>query len=446
MQPPPPVPSRVEEERLRRHLDSSNRSIGTTLYPALVLWGYFFWVSHDPVCLLWAAAMHLWQGVRIHHARHRQVHHDTIQALHAAERRSALHVAVFGLLWGAAPWLMLSKGDLGQLAIMLLMLLGMMSGALGGLAYSPLAARTFLCTVGAMLAARMLVHADVTHLMLGISTGVYTSTLVILHGRHHHTLREQIELRLLAQDQAQTLAQQKAELEALHAERNHLFATASHDLRQPVQALHLQAQGMAEALASHPQALAAQRVVHITQALAQTLDSVLSLHHLEHLAEHAAPEAFPAEALLFDAAQLWQGIAARKGLSLRFHGLEATAWAPRLLVLRLLNNLMDNALKYTPHGGVLVAARVRSRAGQRWIRFEVWDTGPGIPDDEHHRVFEAYHQVPAAAGAPPVAGLGLGLSAVREVCHQRGWPLGLRSRLGRGSVFHFEVPTPPPHP
>lgn len=434
---------RVEVERIRQHLESTNKSLSTTLYPAAILWLYFWWTTRSPSCLYWAVLMHTWQLWRIYlgtHHRRRYADCTDLLTLRRAEWWSASRGVMFAVLWGISPWFLLGGGDSVQLSVALLMLLGIMSGSLGGLTYSLRAGQWFLVALGVSLAVWMLSRADLPHALLAVSTCVYTSSLVVLFRRQHHILVQQLSQRFQAKEQALVLERQKAELEVLHKERNHLFAAASHDLRQPVQALALQAQTLSLALQEHPQAVAAQRMVGIAQAMGETLDSVLFLHQMEHLSQAAKDVRFGAEDLLFEAAQLWQGIAMRKSLDLRFHGLDLVAFAPRLLVFRLLNNLIDNAIKYTESGGVLVAVRARMRQGKPWVRLEVWDTGGGIAPADRDKIFEPFYRATTAAAHSAAAGLGLGLSAAREACAKRGWPMGLRSTGARGSVFYLEVP------
>ena len=106
---------------------------------------------------------------------------------------------------------------------------------------------------------------------------------------------------------------------------------------------------------------------------------------------------------------------------------------------RILQNLISNALRYTSTGGVLVGVRPRGRM----IQLEVWDTGPGIAEDDQEAVFQEFHRLNARASASE--GMGLGLAIVERAAALLGHPLGLKSRLGRGSCFLLQLPlTAPP--
>ena len=108
-----------------------------------------------------------------------------------------------------------------------------------------------------------------------------------------------------------------------------------------------------------------------------------------------------------------------------------------LLVERILQNLLGNALKYTTSGGVLLGCRLR---GDKHWRVEVWDTGAGIPAADQQHVFEEFVQV----GNPErdrSAGLGLGLAIVRRLVDLLDHPLAMRSQLGRGTHFALDLPS-----
>ena len=124
-----------------------------------------------------------------------------------------------------------------------------------------------------------------------------------------------------------------------------------------------------------------------------------------------------------------------KGLTLRFERSSAVVRSDRRLMRRLLQNLVSNALKYTPKGRVVVGCR-RLVGGQ--VRIEVWDTGLGIPANQQRLVFEEFQRL--EQGARAARGLGLGLSIVERLGRVLGHPIAIRSWPGRGSVFSVVAP------
>jgi CheY-like chemotaxis protein len=101
---------------------------------------------------------------------------------------------------------------------------------------------------------------------------------------------------------------------------------------------------------------------------------------------------------------------------------------------RILQNLIGNAVRYTARGKVVVGARRR----RGMVRLEVWDTGPGIPEEEQDNIFLEFRRLNAPASASE--GMGLGLAIVERACALLGHPLGLSSVVGRGTGFMVQVP------
>jgi CheY-like chemotaxis protein len=118
---------------------------------------------------------------------------------------------------------------------------------------------------------------------------------------------------------------------------------------------------------------------------------------------------------------------------------KATLGTDATLLFRVLSNLVSNSLRYTESGGILVACRRRGNVA----RVEVWDTGIGIPAEQHERIFEEFYQLNNPS-RDRTRGLGLGLATVRRIVQLLGHPLWLRSTVGKGSRFTIEVPVADP--
>ena len=100
-----------------------------------------------------------------------------------------------------------------------------------------------------------------------------------------------------------------------------------------------------------------------------------------------------------------------------------------------MQNLLSNAIRYTDSGRILFGCRREDRC----IRIDVWDTGPGIPDDQHEKIFREFMRLPQQ-GKQSVKGLGLGLAIADRICRLLGHTLTVRSWPGKGTVFSVTVP------
>jgi CheY-like chemotaxis protein/two-component sensor histidine kinase len=125
----------------------------------------------------------------------------------------------------------------------------------------------------------------------------------------------------------------------------------------------------------------------------------------------------------------------QKGLSLRVVPSRTSIRSDFILLERILLNLVSNAVRYTAHGGVIVGCRPRNAT----LRIEVWDSGPGIPEQEQKNVFGEFYRG-ANSDDEGRSGLGLGLAIVERLCGLLGHPIELESVVGKGSRFAVTVP------
>lgn len=313
--------------------------------------------------------------------------------------------------------------------------------------------------LGAVLTAAMLAAAAMFMLWRPASDALAWALLVGvalavcgLAGRHAR-LRQQAEAlqaAAFAQDTAARLAADAAEARLRAQQRQadeadeaktRFLAAASHELRQPVQALALQLETLRSAPLGAAEQATVQRLATAVAALQAMAGTLMDVSRINAGAVLPRWDVLPLAPLLRRLADETAPLAEARGLrlALRLHDAGAATVTDALLLERVLRNLLDNAVKYTLHGGVLLALRRRSTAGGAVLRLEVWDTGPGITAADHERVFQDYQQLASAApGGAAGHGLGLGLALVRDLVQQLQLRLVLHSRPGHGSVFFIE--------
>ncbi|MFO1269812.1 MAG: ATP-binding protein, partial [Rubrivivax sp.] len=237
------------------------------------------------------------------------------------------------------------------------------------------------------------------------------------------------------------VAQRTSELAEANAAKTRFLAAASHDLRQPVVAISLLAGLLREQALPEMARSLAQRIGESVAALHGLLAGMLDLSRFDAGVIRPEHQAVPLRPLLEAALADERVTAHDRGLALRLRCGAWTVQTDRVLLERIVRNLVGNAVRYTDSGGVLVAVR---RRGEQAVRLQVYDTGRGIPLDRQDAVFEEFvrldRDAAEAPGRPRGLGLGLGLSLVRRAAQLLGLPLRLRSRVGRGSCFEVELP------
>ena len=225
---------------------------------------------------------------------------------------------------------------------------------------------------------------------------------------------------------------------AEHANRakTRFLASASHDLRQPMHTLSL----FAAALTMRPLDAASREIArHIEtalQALSSQLDALLDVSKLDAGIVAVRASEFSAVQLLRRLVDEFQPAAQRKGLRLYLTAPgEANVLSDPMLLERVLRNLVDNAIKYTPSGSIALSIEADR---EQWI-VRVRDTGTGIPANEQARVFEEFYQV-GNAERDRTQGLGLGLSIVKRLGELLALDLSMRSTEGEGTMFEMRLP------
>lgn len=216
--------------------------------------------------------------------------------------------------------------------------------------------------------------------------------------------------------------------------RTRFLAAASHDLRQPLQALSLYLPLLRKHI-SNPDALATVNAIGASSdSMRSLLDSLLDISKLDSGMVEANVGPTPILDILDRLAIEVAPLAAEKSIRLRI--VPSTLWVESdpTLLQNIIRNLLCNALRYTETGTVLVGAR---RHGDR-VRIEVWDTGPGIAEDQQSRIFEEFYQA-AQPNRSEMQGLGLGLAIIDRLAGLLGHRISLRSRPGKGSVFGVEM-------
>ena len=264
---------------------------------------------------------------------------------------------------------------------------------------------------------------------------------VVGHRRYAILLQQ----RWLLSRQASELQRQTQRAEQALSAKSRLLAAASHDLYQPVHALAL----LVGALRQRPPERETLRLLdhleNTVQSMAAQFGSLLDLSRLESGGLRPEPRAFDLWPLLERVAADEALLAGRKGLRLRLKAATRQAQGPLVLqtdpvlLERILRNLTANAVRYTERGGVLVCVR-NTIAG---LVIQVADSGIGIEPARQASIFEEFVQGHREAPGRR-AGLGLGLTIVRQLVDLLGLQLRLRSRAGRGTVFRLRLPLPLP--
>lgn len=259
--------------------------------------------------------------------------------------------------------------------------------------------------------------------------------------RANETLERRVRERTKALENLNAqLAQAKSEADEANISKTRFLAAASHDILQPLNAARLYATSLVERAEGGDDARLARNVDASLEAVEEILGALLDISRLDAGAHKPEFAALRLDEIFRQLDVEFAPMATEKGLRLTFVPSSAAVRSDRRLLRRLLQNLVSNAIKYTPRGRVLVG--VRRRRGK--LRIEVLDTGVGVPQAKQKIIFKEFQRLDE--GARVARGLGLGLSIVERIARVLGHSITLASVPGKGSVFSVELPAAPALP
>jgi Na+/proline symporter/signal transduction histidine kinase len=236
------------------------------------------------------------------------------------------------------------------------------------------------------------------------------------------------------------LARAKGEAEEANISKTRFLAAASHDILQPLNAARLYVTSLVERQGGGEDARLVSNVDASLEAVEEILGALLDISRLDSGAMRPEISSFRMDELMRQLEVEFTPLAREKDLELAFVPSTRAVRSDRRLLRRLLQNLVSNAIKYTPRGRVLIGCRL---AGAR-LRIDVYDTGLGIPQSKKRMIFREFHRLDQ--GAKVARGLGLGLSIVERIARVLDHPIEVNSKSGRGSQFSVTVPLAPALP
>ncbi len=421
---------------------SWHRTTVSMVLGALILCGVLWQQEASWVMAAWLAAIlvnQAWRGLLA------RAYRRAVPSVADAARWGAywaIGSTLAGALWGAAAIAMFPASPSYQ-ALFIVCQFGVILGGLNLTAVYKPSFYGFVLAALVPLIARVAVEGDQVHLFTAGVLGVVL-VFVLAFGRQvNGVLTQSLAMRyenvdLIHELQAQTEAALAARAAAESASRakSQFLAAASHDLRQPLHAMGLFAAALAVRVRDPEVKPLVASVRASVEALEELFAQLLDLSRLDAGALEPARANVALGPLLARLAADFAPQANAAELALRIVPTRLVVDTDPVLLERILRNLVANAVRYTPTGGVVIGARRRAGA----VRVDVIDSGIGIAEHDRARVFDEFVQLAAAprhhAGG---RGMGLGLAIVRRLAALCGHPVELASTPGHGSRFSITL-------
>jgi len=230
---------------------------------------------------------------------------------------------------------------------------------------------------------------------------------------------------------------QRKQLETISKVRKEMIANVSHDLRTPIMVMTGYAETLLMKLGSTKEADQERYLNIILDSARRLSDLIKQLFEYSKLeAQQITPvkAPFQLEKLIRDTFAQYQIIAKNKEIEINIDCAEniPTVYADVSLIERVIQNLMDNAIKFTPQDGIISICLYNNNDK---VQVKISDTGKGIPDEKQHAIFERYEKSENSNGA------GLGLTIVKKILDMHGSKIQIDSKVNAGTSFSFSLPT-----
>lgn len=349
-------------------------------------------------------------------------------------RRATYPVFFLGMLWAVAMFVFYVDGSTTHQIFLITVILALGTASMfAGIYWFPLYYMYTIPITGSLVI-RLAMEGEAAYIALAFWIFLGALGIHAIAKRLHALVRSEMRLRHESAELTEALREKSEEAEQAMQAKSRFLAAASHDLRQPLHSLALFIDLLKSAQSDAERADLFPRVDRSLGALSKLFDALLDISRLD--ADAVRPEFthFHLADLVGSLVDEFAQTANDKNLSLRQRGDCGVVVSDRMLLERILRNLIGNALRYTEEGGVLISCRSRGDS----ILLQVWDTGIGIPDADREAVFDEYYQL-HNPHRDRNQGLGLGLSIVRRLCLLLQHPLEVNSRVGKGSVFSLRV-------
>ncbi len=435
-----------DAERLRTR--ATQMLVGVGIFPAVMhiavvnLLAVVLWPATNHITTgIWAAGLStcvLFQVTLIWRNGGRTLAIKEAQTLQKRFDGAALCV---GFFWGMAGVALFPEHEPGRVLFLVFVMGGM---SMGAVSTQHVSLRTCLFSIVpgmAPLGVRYMFSDLPFNIASGILLLVYAAVLVNmavrLHRFAHRAFALQLEQeRLLDRLSTQAIAlnEARSDAEQANAAKSRFLAQASHDLRQPLHAISLFVESLPEARDSSEHENIMNRVRQSLDVLTKLFDSLLDVTMLDTGGIEVRRSVFLPRDVIDEVRRDFSLVAEASNVEICVVYSDLAVKSDPVLLRRMLQNLVSNAIRHTEGGRVLVGCR--RQAGK--LSIEVTDTGPGIDARDQERIFAEFTRLDSARmGLTAQPGLGLGLSIVKRIAEELGLHVKITSRLGHGSTFRI---------
>ncbi len=347
-----------------------------------------------------------------------------------------------GALWGFCSFFLFPSGDPERQLFLTFVIGGMCLSAVGTQGMSLRTCYSSIIPGLSPLALRYVLEGGLNNWLSGFLLFCFLVVIVALARKINDFMLQAFRLQMEKDDlledlheQAEALQSARSDADEANLAKSRFLAQASHDLRQPLHAISLFVESLPNAKSETERQDIMSRVRQSLDVLTKLFDSLLDVTLLDTGGIEVKRQVFRPSDLIAELERDFELVAQACQVELRTVRSSAAVESDPVLVRRMLQNLISNAIRHAEGGRVLIGCRRRGES----LSIQVADNGPGIAAEDQKRIFTEFTRLDASrmgAGASP--GLGLGLSIVKRVADELDLSVHLQSKVGRGSLFSID--------
>lgn len=342
---------------------------------------------------------------------------------------------VFGSIWGATGYFFFTPDSMTHTAYLVIFLFGMASGGVNALSALWSAYTAFVIPILLPFSISLLLHGYAHTNFLGVTLLSFLVIMLAISRMTEKSITSSLKIRYENRHLLKDLQEQTKQAKQANQNKSRFLAAASHDLRQPIHSLSLLTSAIEPEIKTDRGKKILLQMGNANKAMLNLLHSLLDISKLDAGIIKPVFQTFDSNEMINSLISEFKPMAKSNGLELRSQCQQSNINSDPFLLKTIISNLLQNALRYTRCGKVLLTCRTKDEQ----VYIQVWDTGPGIARESQELIFAEYQQLHNPE-RDQNKGLGLGLSICRRLANLLDIPLTLKSSVGKGSVFTLVLP------
>lgn len=403
------------------------------IVPLLII----FWnTEYSSVSFYWASALSLVLLIRLFQHKRVDLRAASYEEIKHFDKVQTTLVFLTGAVWGSAGVLMFDDSDIKNLSYLILTFISMIAGSLVSLSPRPNAYMAFSVSMMGPLIVTMLLYDDSTYRRMGVGATIYLLVILGFSKAVYKMVDNSLRLKYENLGLIKDLQEQTDRANKASQEKSQFLASASHDLRQPLQAVNLYAEVLSKKVTTIEQEIDVNNIRQGLNSLNELLDALFDVSRLDSDTINANIISFRINDIFHKLERQFVLEAKISNLEFKIDYEDIVVRSDPVLLERVVTNLLVNAFRYTKEGGINVFFK---RLDDSYVEVHVCDTGIGISEENKDAIFQEFFQVQNQE-RDRSQGLGLGLAIVRRVVDLLGHKIEVHSQLGKGTDFVLTLP------